>query len=122
MMAGFVPVTEGASDNPLHEAFLSAAEQAGHTEIKTYNAPPHEGASRYFFTIADGERWSAARAFLRPALRRKNLRLLTRAHVCRLVVRKAARPGSSYVFPEGSAPSRRAGWSWPQGPWLRRRS
>ena len=36
--------------------------------------------------------------------------------------RTAARPGSSSVFPEGSARSRRAGWSWPQGPWPRRRS
>ena len=81
---GPVPVAESTSDNPLHDAFLAAAVQAGHRRIRDYNVPPHEGASRYFFTIADGERWSAARSFLWPALSRPNLEVLRRACVSRL--------------------------------------
>ena len=81
-----MPVTESTSDNPLHDAFLEAAEQAGHTRVRDYNAPPHEGVSRYFFTIAKGERWSAARSFLWPALKRPNLTVLRRSTVLRIEV------------------------------------
>ncbi len=84
--AGALPVTESKSRNPLHDAFIKAAEQAGHKRIKDYNAPPYEGASRYYFNIHHGQRWSAARAFLKPALGRPNLDVLRKAAVGRIVV------------------------------------
>jgi len=91
--AGPVPVTEGRGDNPLHEAFLAACEQAGHRRSDNYNAPPHEGAGRYFFTIANGERWSAARTFLKPARGRRNLHVLKRALVSRILVENGRAAG-----------------------------
>jgi choline dehydrogenase len=91
--AGVVPVTESTSDNPLHDAFLKAAEQAGHQRIRDYNVTPHEGVSRYYFTIADGERWSAARSFLWPALARPNLRVLKRAAVARIALDRGRATG-----------------------------
>jgi choline dehydrogenase len=83
---GPLPITESKSRNPLHEAFIKAAEQAGHKRIKDYNAHPHEGVSRYWFNIQDGERWSAARAFLKPALNRPNLQVVRKAAVGRIVI------------------------------------
>ena len=82
---GPVPVTLGTSDNPLHEAFLRSAEEAGHAATADYNAPPYEGAGRYHFTISGGERWSAARSVLQPALARPNLRVLRHATVTRVL-------------------------------------
>lgn len=83
---GALPVTESRSRNPLHDAFLAAAQQAGHNRIRDYNAAPYEGASRYYFNIRDGERWSAARAFLKPAMGRPNLEVVRRAAVGRIVI------------------------------------
>ncbi|MBX3578534.1 MAG: GMC family oxidoreductase N-terminal domain-containing protein [Rhizobiaceae bacterium] len=83
---GAMPVTESKSRNPLHDAFIEAAEQAGHKRIKDYNAHPHEGVSRYWFNIQNGERWSAARAFLKPALNRPNLTVVRNALVGRIAM------------------------------------
>lgn len=84
--SGAVPVTESRSDNVLHDVFINAAEQAGHRRIRDYNVAPYEGVGRYYFTIDGGQRWSAARSFLNPALSRPNLRLVKRAHVARIVI------------------------------------
>src|SRR5690606_16315329 len=84
-------------DNPLHDVFLRAAEQAGHARIRDYNVAPYEGASRYYFTIEDGERWSAARSHLWPAAERPNLTLIKRATVARIAVEKGRATGITIV-------------------------
>ena len=67
--------------DPLLDAFSTAARQAGHPWLDDYNASPAGGISRLQMSIRRGRRCSAATAYLRPALRRPNLTVLTQAHV-----------------------------------------
>ena len=85
--AGPLPITSGNADNPLLDLFVQAGRQAGHPATEDFNAGAHEGVGRYHFTIAGGQRWSAARAYLAPARRRPNLRVLTRSPVWAVLVR-----------------------------------
>ena len=84
--AGPLPVTDAGVRHPLLDAFVAAGVQAGHPPTGDFNAPPFEGVGRYHFTIAGGQRWSAARAYLAPARTRPNLRVVTRAQALRLLV------------------------------------
>jgi choline dehydrogenase len=70
----------------LLEAFADAAEQNGIPKTDDFNRGDNFGSSYFQVTQKKGRRWSAARAFLRPALKRSNLRLTTGALVRRVVV------------------------------------
>jgi len=59
------------------EAFCAAAEEAGIERIADFNTGDNEGSCAFHVTQKRGRRWSAARAFLKPALKRANLRLET---------------------------------------------
>jgi choline dehydrogenase len=61
----------------LLEAFRKAAEQAGIKSVVDFNTGDNEGSSAFHVNQRHGRRWSAARAFLKPVLRRGNLRLET---------------------------------------------
>jgi choline dehydrogenase-like flavoprotein len=61
----------------LLEAFRTAAEQAGIKRIDDFNTGDNEGSCAYHVNQKRGRRWSAARGFLKPALKRQNLRLET---------------------------------------------
>ena len=63
--------------NPLYRAFIEAARQAGYPETDDINGYQQEGFGRMDMTVHDGRRWSAARAYLRPAMRRPNLAVRT---------------------------------------------
>ncbi|MDJ0612450.1 MAG: choline dehydrogenase [Rhizobiaceae bacterium] len=78
---GPLGVTKGSYDNPLYNAFLDAGEQAGQGRSEDLNGFQPEGVARFDATHWNGRRSSAAVAHLRPALKRKNLTLLTRAMV-----------------------------------------
>ena len=60
-------------DNPLHSVFLEGGQQAGHPFTEDVNGYQQEGVGWFDMTIKDGKRWSAASAYLRPALERQNL-------------------------------------------------
>jgi choline dehydrogenase len=86
---GEVPVSAGDETPewaPLYDAFAKAGQQAGYPFSEDFNAPPFEGVGRNHFNISGGRRWSAARAFLRPAEARPNLRVVTNAHATRVVI------------------------------------
>ncbi|MBP7002721.1 GMC family oxidoreductase [Amaricoccus sp.] len=68
------------------DAFMAAAEQAGIPRTPDFNRGDNEGSGYFDVTQRSGWRWSAVRAFLRPAERRPNLRVLTGAEVERLVI------------------------------------
>jgi choline dehydrogenase len=70
--------------SPVSDAFVAAGAQAGHGTTPDFNARP-EGFGRYDFNIADGQRWSTARAFLAPARARPNLTVVTHAHTLRVL-------------------------------------
>lgn len=65
----------------VNQHFFAAAEQAGLKRTPDFNGPEPEGVGHYAITTRRGLRCSAADAFLRPALKRPNVKLVTRAHV-----------------------------------------
>lgn len=76
---GPLQVSAGRLDNPLFEVYLRAAAEAGQPRTDDFAGPQPHGAGCYDFTIKQGRRVSGSTAFLRPALARPNLRVLTRA-------------------------------------------
>ena len=83
---GPMHVTRGRRANPLYEAFVEAAEQAGYPRTADYNGRQQEGFGAMEMTVWKGQRWSAANAYLKPALKRLNLRLITRARARKLIL------------------------------------
>ncbi len=73
---GPVHVTRGPFDNPLFDAFVQAGGQAGYELTDDYNGHKQEGFGPFEATIHKGRRWSSANAYLKPALKRKNLDVL----------------------------------------------
>lgn len=73
---GPLHVTRGKRDNPLVKAFVQAGRQAGYQLTEDYNGQQQEGFGPMEHTIHKGARWSAAKAYLRPALQRKNCNLI----------------------------------------------
>jgi len=73
---GPLHVTRGPRNNPLFDAFIEAGRQAGYPVTQDYNAAAQEGFGPMEATIWRGRRWSAANAYLRPALKSGRLRLV----------------------------------------------
>ncbi len=69
---GPLHVTRGSRTNPLHQAFVLAGEQAGYEVTEDYNGEKQEGFGPMDQTVYRGRRWSAANAYLKPALKRQN--------------------------------------------------
>lgn len=72
------------TDSPLVEAFIQACSAERIPTTKDYNGAQQTGAGHVHCTIDNGKRASAATAFLKPALARKNLTVLTRAQVTKI--------------------------------------
>jgi choline dehydrogenase len=83
---GPLHVTRGTRRNPLYDAFVEAGRQAGYPVTVDYNGRQQEGFGAMEMTVWQGQRWSAAKAYLRPALKRSNLKLLTRALARRIIL------------------------------------
>ena len=66
---GPLHVTRGTSGNELHDVFIEAGQQAGHAFSDDLNGYRQEGVGYFEMTIYKGQRWSAASAYLRPALK-----------------------------------------------------
>ncbi len=73
---GPLHVQRGTRANPLYAAFIEAGRQAGFELTDDYNGSKQEGFGPMEQTIHNGRRWSTANAYLRPALKRKNVRLV----------------------------------------------
>lgn len=82
---------------PINERFLKAAEEAGYPRTDDFNGENYEGAGFYQFTIRDGRRCSASDAYLRPALSRPNLTVLTGALATRIRFDGRRAVGVDYV-------------------------
>ncbi|CUH76196.1 choline dehydrogenase [Tropicibacter naphthalenivorans] len=67
---GPLHVTRGKRDNPLTQAFVEAGRQAGYPVTGDYNGQQQEGFGAFDMTVWKGERWSAAKAYLRPAVQK----------------------------------------------------
>jgi len=68
------------------DAFAEAAAAEGIPQVADFNGGDNFGSGYFQVNQKRGVRWSAARGFLKPALKRPNLRLVTGAHVTRLIV------------------------------------
>ncbi|MGX7823891.1 GMC family oxidoreductase [Actinokineospora sp. 24-640] len=96
------------TDGPLHvedrrythelsDAWVAAAVAAGITPTDDFNGAEQLGAGRYQVTCKKGRRWSAADAYLRPAMGRPNLTVHTGAHATRVVLEGARAAGVEYL-------------------------
>lgn len=82
---GPLHVSRGTRANPLHSAFVEAGRQAGFEITNDYNGEKQEGFGPMEQTVFRGRRWSAAAAYLKPALQRPNVDLL-RCFARRIVI------------------------------------
>lgn len=73
---GPLHIQRGRRDNPLFKAFVDAGHQAGFEVTEDYNGQKQEGFGPMEQTIHNGRRWSAANAYLKPALKRPNVKLV----------------------------------------------
>src|SRR5699024_4522762 len=78
---GPVKLTRGPASNPLFQAFFSAAEEAGYQRTPDVNSYQQEGFGAFDRHIYRERRLSTSRAYLRSAMRRRNLTVKTRAFV-----------------------------------------
>jgi choline dehydrogenase len=79
-------VTDPRDPSPLSHDFVDAATSLGIARNPDFNGAAQDGAGLYQLTQKRGARWSAASAFLRPALKRPNVEVRTLAHATRVVV------------------------------------
>jgi 4-pyridoxate dehydrogenase len=84
-------------DDPLVEACLDAGEAAGFPRTDDYNGAQQEGFARLQHTIRHGRRCSAAVAYLRPALARRNVAVVVGAHAARVVFEGGRAAGVEYL-------------------------
>lgn len=89
---GPLHITRGPRDNPLHEAFVTAGQQAGYPVTDDYNGEQQEGFGPMEQTVWKGRRWSAANAYLKPALKRQNCDVV-RGLACRVVLEEGRAVG-----------------------------
>lgn len=86
----------GPMANPLYAAFVAAAQQAGYPATADTNGAVQEGFGRMDMTVKDGVRWSAANAYLRPAMARKTLEVRTHARATRILFEGRTAVGVEY--------------------------
>jgi choline dehydrogenase len=86
----------GSVSNPLHAAWLAAGREAGYPSTADVNGFQQEGFGRMDMTVGDGRRCSAANAYLRPAMRRPNLKVLTHALATRILFEGRRATGLEY--------------------------
>jgi choline dehydrogenase len=103
---GPLHVSAGKMDNPLFKAWLEAGVQAGYPITQDLNGYQQEGVGRMDRTTRNGERWSAAKAYLRPALGRPNLTLVKGALVLKLLFEGKRAVGISYAVGGRAAEAR----------------
>ena len=83
-------------NNPLSDVFLDAAQQAGHPRTHDFNGPHQRGFDFYQVTQRNGRRCSTAVGYLRPALERPNLGVVTKAQATRVLFDGSRATGVEY--------------------------
>lgn len=82
---------------PYAEAFIEAGIEHGLNRNDDYNGEKQEGIGRFQFTIKDAKRHSAADAFLKPAMNRPNLTVLTGTNVSKIILEQKRATGVEIV-------------------------
>ena len=81
---GPLATSHGLKRTPLYRAFIEAGRQAGYAVSADLNGERQEGFGWFDMTVKDGVRWSTANAYLRPAMKRRNLTVVTHALATRI--------------------------------------
>ena len=94
---GPIHVNHGLQRNPLYQVFVEAGVQAGYARSRNMNELQHEGFGPMEMNIGGGLRMSAARAYLRPAMARGNVHVVTGATVDRVLFDGRRASGITYL-------------------------
>ena len=108
-VAGPLSVSDPSEPHPLCDAYLAAADECGYRRNPDFNGATQEGFGYNQWTLRKGFRSSAATGYLRPARRRGNLTVITRAHATRILFSGKRATGVEYLRAgnPGSATARR---------------
>ena len=85
-IGGGLNVADSCAKPPVHDSFIASAQHAGFTLNDDFNSDKQEGVGYYQVTQINGQRCSAAKAFLTPSLHRSNLTVITDAHVQKIII------------------------------------
>ena len=85
------------SPTPVSAVFVEAGKQAGFNVNPDFNGETQEGMGMYQVTHKNGERFSAAKGYLKPNISRPNLHVLTGAHTTRLLMEQKRAVGVEFV-------------------------
>ena len=99
--SGPLHMERGPVKNPLFGAFFKAVQEAGHPLTQDVNGYQQEGFAAFDRNVKRGRRYSAARAYLHPVKRRKNLTVQCRAFVTKVVTDGKTATGVDYELPFG---------------------
>ena len=98
---GPVGVQSARVNDPIYAAWIEAARAMGIPENKDFTSGDSAGFARNQYTIRNGRRSSAATAYLKPARKRGNLTVLTRAHATRVLMDGKRATGIEWVNRSG---------------------
>jgi choline dehydrogenase len=96
-IGGPLKVSDPKDPHPLCDAFIAAAHRCGYPLNDDFNGSSQEGFGYYQWSLRDGRRSSAATGYLRPAQRRRNLKVVTRAHATRILFEGKRAIGVEYT-------------------------
>nr|WP_287413160.1 choline dehydrogenase [Pseudodesulfovibrio sp.] len=90
-------LTEPECDNPLFNAFFNAVQEAGYPLTKDVNGYQQEGFGKFDRTTYQGRRWNAARAYIHPVKKRRNLTVKCKAMTTRILFEGKRAVGVEYT-------------------------
>jgi choline dehydrogenase len=103
---GPLRVSNQPYDWEIAKALLAACKQSGIPETEDFNGATQEGCSYYQTTTNNKRRWSTAAAYLKPARKRPNLVVKTRAHATRVLLENGRAVGVEFETPRGRETAR----------------
>ncbi len=106
--SGPLHTQDGTLGNPLYRAWIEAGRQAGYPVTPDVNGFQQEGFGRMDMTVHQGRRWSAANAYLKPAMQRPNLCVVTYAMAIGIILEGRRAVGVRYLH-NGRQEEARAG-------------
>ena len=100
---GPLAVSDHPIRNELTDAILQAGVEAGLSRNPDFNGAAQDGVGYYQTTTHNKRRWSAARAYLKPVRRRRNLTVITGAQATSILVEDKRAVGVNYIGKQGPA-------------------
>ena len=97
-IGGAQKVSDISLRRPVTTAFIEAAKQAGIPYTEDFNGADQEGVGYFQLTTHKGMRWSTAKGFLRPAMKRKNLTVIANAHTSKVLFENNKACGVEYLL------------------------